>query len=102
MSLFQPNEECCYVCGRSGKLHEHHIFGGYNRDNSERDGLKAYLCSDHHNFSDAGVHFNRKLDLILKERAEKIWIDTYTDSSMPFDKRVQEFIKVYKRNYIDY
>ena len=31
-------------------LQEHHVFSGPNRTNSEENGLKIYLCRDHHPF----------------------------------------------------
>ena len=29
----------CWLCGKVGAVERHHIFGGSNRDKSERDGL---------------------------------------------------------------
>lgn len=36
----------CFLCGKSGWLEEHHVFGGALRDKSERNGLKVGLCGD--------------------------------------------------------
>ena len=36
----------CFLCGKTGYLEEHHIFGGALRDKSERYGLKAGLCGE--------------------------------------------------------
>jgi len=64
-------EKQCYVCGTTYNLHDHHIvYGTANRRNSERLGLKVWLCQEHHTGS-TGVHFNRGLDLHLKELAQK-------------------------------
>ena len=37
---------------------EHHIFDGPNRDNSEKYGLKVYLCIRHHREGPDAVHNN--------------------------------------------
>lgn len=65
-------EKECLVCGTTYNLHEHHIFSGTaNRKQSEKYGLKVFLCARHHNMSSEGVHFNRQLDLKLKRMAQK-------------------------------
>lgn len=61
----------CYVCGTTYNLHDHHIiFGTSNRKNSEKYGLKVWLCMEHHTGS-AGVHQNREMDLVLKKVAQQ-------------------------------
>lgn len=83
----------CYICGRSENLHEHHIFyGTSNRKNSERTGLKVWLCYEHHNGSPAGVHFNKELDLYLKQTAQRVYEETT-------GTRV-EFMAIFGRNYL--
>lgn len=42
-------------------VHEHHIFGGSNRDKSEAEGLKVYLCLEHHISGKEAVHNNAEL-----------------------------------------
>lgn len=68
-SILQANKEC-YVCRTTLNLHSHHIFFGSNRKHSEKYGLKVWLCAAHHNMSNAGVHFNRPLDLKIKQAAQ--------------------------------
>jgi hypothetical protein len=71
MKSVLQKEKCCYVCGTTYDLHEHHIFfGTANRKKSEKYGLKVYLCANHHNFSSAGVHLNKELDKGLKRMAQ--------------------------------
>ena len=36
----------CWLCGKVGAVERHHIFGGSNRDKSERDGLVVLLCGE--------------------------------------------------------
>ena len=57
------DERYCLVCGTPYNLHSHHLFSGTaNRKLSEQYGLKVWLCAHHHNMSNEGVHFNKKLD----------------------------------------
>ena len=70
-SIIQTEKEC-YVCKTTCNLHDHHIiYGTSNRKNSEKYGLKVWLCGMHHNLSSAGVHFNKDLDLHLKKLAQE-------------------------------
>lgn len=91
----------CYICGSTDRVAKHEAFGGPNRDKSKQYGLVYELCGPHHNLSEIGVHFNKELDLKLKIQAEKIWLEKYTNKDKPFEDRVNEFIKVFGKNYID-
>lgn len=65
-------EKKCFVCGTSIDLHDHHIFfGSANRKQSEKYGMKLWLCGYHHNMSGEGVHFNKLLDVRLKQMAQE-------------------------------
>lgn len=91
-SLLQTEKEC-YVCGTTQGLHYHHIFyGTANRRLSDEDGCGVYLCQRHHTGA-AGVHFNRKADLTLKERCERAWLEYY-------NKTIEDFIERYGKNYL--
>ena len=92
MSLIQINKEC-YVCGTTKGLHRHHIFYGSNRRKSEADDCVVYLCFYHHNGSNKGVHFNRALDLELKRKCERAWINVHKAT-------VKDFINRYGKNYL--
>ena len=71
MKSIIQNEKKCFFCGTTQNLHDHHIFfGTSNRKQSERYGMKVWLCQEHHTGS-AGVHFNRDVDLALKELAQR-------------------------------
>ena len=87
------NERICFVCGTTFNLHKHHIFGGANRSQSEKDGCWCYLCGTHHNLSSKGVHFNKELDTQLKQICQTAWEITYNKSDL-------DFIKAYGRNYL--
>ena len=93
-SIIQEKKEC-YVCGKQYNLHEHHImFGVKNRSKAEQDGLKVWLCYDHHEGT-YGVHgkHGHELDLRLKKIAEKKWLE-YNN------KTIDDFRKKYYTNYL--
>ena len=41
---------------------------------SEKYGLKVWLCADHHNMTDQGIHYNKELNLRVKRMAQ-IWFE---------------------------
>lgn len=92
MNSIISNDRQCYVCGTRMNLHKHHIFYGTgNRKLSEKYGCWIYLCAYHHNMSDKGVHFNKKLDNELKSLCQR-----------EFEKRYKEnFLTVFGRNFIE-
>ena len=61
----------CLICGSYLNVEKHEaIFGTANRKLSIKYGLVVPLCKIHHT-SSIGVHHNRKLDLKIKELAQK-------------------------------
>lgn len=86
------NKKVCYVCGLPN-VHIHEVYFGRNRTKSIEDGCCVYLCPMHHNMSNAGVHFNHKLDIELKQEMQKKWEEYY-------EKNTEEFIKRFGKNYI--
>lgn len=90
-SVLQTEKEC-YVCNTTYNLHDHHIiYGTSNRKQSEKYGLKVWLCQEHHTGSH-GVHFNRDLDMHLKKLAQ-----------MHFEAHIgarNEFIRVFGKSYL--
>ena len=90
-SILQHEREC-FVCKTTLDLHEHHVFDGTaNRRLSEMYGLKVYLCARHHNMSNEGVHFNKKLELALKRFAQKRFEKLYSH---------EKFMSVFGKNYL--
>ena len=68
-SILQTEKEC-FVCKTTYGLEEHHCIGGTaNRKQSEKYGLKVWLCHEHHR-GNTGVHFNKELDLKIKKIAQ--------------------------------
>lgn len=85
------NEKQCYVTGRVGALHKHHIYGGPNRRISEREGFWVWLCPELHNMSNEGVHFNKEFDNQLKQRCQAEYEKTHSR---------EDFMKLIGRNYL--
>lgn len=81
----------CYVCG-SPECQWHHIYGGSNRKWSDEFGYIVGLCREHHT-GNTGVHFNKALDLELKQKAQRHYEQWYGYR--------EEFIKIFGRNYLD-
>ena len=91
-SILQDKKEC-FVCGFPFDLHLHHVFyGTANRKLSDADGCVIYLCQFHHT-GVQGVHYQHKLDLIIKEQCQKAWQETY-------NKTTEDFIARYGRSYL--
>lgn len=90
-SVLQDKKEC-FVCKTTCNLHDHHIFFSANRPISEKYGYKVWLCANHHNMSDEGVHFNRTLDLKLKRLAQMHWIT--------HGRKTEEFIKEFGKSWL--
>lgn len=90
-SILQDDREC-FITGSTEGLHEHHIFGGANRQISEENGFKVYLRADYHNMSDYGVHFNKKLDKALKRACQAKFEETHTR---------EEWMCLIHRNYLE-
>lgn len=67
------------------------FYGTANRKKSEEFGCWVYLCANHHNMSNAGVHFNKELDLKLKQRCQE-----------EFEKygSREDFRRIFGKNYL--
>lgn len=92
-TIMQENKEC-FLCGTTNDLHLHHIIFGKNRKKCDEDKLTIYLCREHHEGTN-GVHGKNghKLDMWLKQRAERKWCEYYK-------RTISEFIDRYGKNYL--
>ena len=87
------NERFCLVCGTPINLHKHHIYEGRGRRQlSEKWGAWCFLCPRHHNMSNEGVHFNKTLDLKLKQKCQEAF-------EFQIGTR-EEFIKIFGKSYL--
>ena len=90
-SVIQSEKEC-YICGTNYNLQSHHcIYGTSNRKQSEKYGLKVWLCQEHHT-GNMGVHFNKTIDLQLKRTAQKYFEEHYGSR--------EEFRNIFGRSYL--
>ena len=89
-SILQDRKEC-FLCGTTYDLHEHHVIYGPFRHKAEHYGLKVYLCAYDHNMSDNGVHFNKSLDIKLKQFAQEKFESKYSH---------EEWMKQFEKNYV--
>ena len=90
-SLFS-DERVCFICKTPFNIHRHHIYAGANRNTSEKYGAWVYLCANHHNMSNYGVHNDPKLDKMFKELAQAKWEQKYGSR--------EDFIKAFRKSYL--
>lgn len=87
----------CFVCGTTLNLHVHHVYGGVGRRPvSDEEGCWVYLCGRHHNQSNEGVHFNKKMDAFFKATCQMRW----EQRECIDDPEHSEFIARFGRNYL--
>lgn len=79
------------MTGSTENLHKHHVFYGKNRQDSERYGCWVWLRADWHNMSNHGVHFNKPLDLQIKQDCQRAFEKKYSH---------EKFMSVFGRNYL--
>ena len=80
------------MCHTTQNLHDHHIFyNTANRRLSEKFGLKIWLCAAHHNMSDFGIHFDKDLDLKVKQMAQEVFEQ---------DHSRDEFRQIFGKSYL--
>jgi hypothetical protein len=98
-SILQQKGEPCYLCMKLKPMrewrravHEHHIFGGSNRNKSEAEGLKVYLCLEHHISGKEAVHNNAEMMRLLREDGQRAFEQKYTR---------EEFMKMFGKNYLE-
>lgn len=90
-SLLSPVREC-YVCHTTQGLHKHHVYPGGRRKNSEKEGCWVWLCGYHHNLSNAGVHFDRDLDMRIRRECQIAWMER--------GGTIEEFRRLFSRSYL--
>lgn len=81
----------CYFCKSQSWLECHHIFGGANRNLSEKYGLKVWLCHYCHNEPPQGVHHNRRNADMLRKLGQEAFNKQYPD---------KDFVSIFGRNFI--
>lgn len=93
-TIMNTSKGSCYLCGSIGPTENHHIFPGVpNRKNSEKYGLKVYLCPYCHRLSKEAVHNNKKSMLKVKRDGQKAFEQIHGDR--------QQFINIFGKNYLE-
>lgn len=97
-SIMQEKNGTCYLCTllhRDYRTHsyleEHHIYGGPNRDKSETEGLKVYLCLRHHRTGQEAVHNNAEIMRLLRQQGQIAYERTHSR---------EEFRKLFGKSYL--
>lgn len=87
----------CFLCGRNGNgdpLERHHIFGGANRNLSEKYGLTVMLCGNRcHRNGEFAAHQCRTTAELLHQYGEKKWMQETGGT-------IEDFISIFGRNYL--
>lgn len=100
-SIMQEKDGTCYLCMKyrgdysTMITQEHHVvFGTANRKQSEKYGLKVYLCPMHHLASGCAdaVHRNKTTKLYLCKEAQKAFEREHPTLS---------FMDIFGINYLD-
>ncbi|RZT00921.1 hypothetical protein [Cuneatibacter caecimuris] len=99
-SILHEKNGTCYLCIKLYQdyrihpvVHEHHIFGGNpGRQISEAEGLKVYLCLNHHINGPEAVHNNQELMRILQEDGQSAYESLYGHAA---------FMGKFGRNYLE-
>ena len=97
-SILHKKDGTCYLCEKLhgggywyDNLQSHHIFGGANRDKSEAEGLKVYLCLAHHTEGPEAVHKNPKIMRLLQEDGQRAFEEEHSR---------EEFMLMFGKNYL--
>lgn len=95
-SILQSHKRC-YLCGNTQGLDSHHIFGGNpGRKNSEKYGLKVWLCNDfttnhcHRNVHE-GAQSKQLMDFLHRD-GQKLFEEIHGTR--------EEFIEIFGRNFL--
>ena len=88
MKSIVTNKQCCYECGSTLNLQEHHCIHGSFRKKADNDGLTVLLCAKcHFNLH----HNNNDLDTKYKILAQKAYVKKYG-----FDAYMNRYMRNYK------
>lgn len=99
-SILHSKDGTCYLCMKLYGLyceyrivHEHHVYPGKpNRQISEANGFKVYLCPGHHEFTKEAVHENHEYMMLIKTDCQRKYEETHTR---------QQFMDLVGKNFLD-
>lgn len=87
-SVIQKDCSKCFVCGKGGELHPHHIFNNAYKKKSEEDG---YIIFVHNTPCHQQIHGKSGEAKYYKKYAQEKYEKTHTR---------EEFIKRYGKSYL--
>jgi len=98
-SILHAKDGTCYLCTKLHEdirkkkgLEEHHVFpGSFGRKASEQNGLKVYLCPEHHRTGSEAVHREHRFLQMIQEDAQREYEKTHTRG---------EWMDLIGRNYL--
>lgn len=97
-SILKTQKGVCFLCAnlyndyRQQYTEEHHImYGKGQREISEAEGLKVYLCRYHHREGPEAVHNNEKIRRLLCRAAQEEYERTHTH---------KEWMERFENNYL--
>ncbi len=97
-SILKTRKGICYLCSHlngdysTKPTEEHHIlYGGGRREKSEEEGVKVYLCVDHHREGQQAVHRSRETRELLCRIAQEEYERTHTHD---------EWMQIAGKNYL--
>lgn len=91
-SIITDDMEHCFICKTTQNLEMHHcIHGTANRRKADKYKLVIPLCHTHHTGSNYSVHHDAKLDLKIKQIAQKKFEEKYSH---------EKWMEVFGKSYI--
>ena len=99
--ILRDSKDRCYVCSLRCQTEEHHIFGGPDRDVSERNGLKVHLCLAHHRGT-YGVHgtYGKEIADQLHEIGQRTYEFKKMEAGMSAEDARQSFREEFRKSYL--
>lgn len=91
-SLFNTEEDVCYICGRHVPTARHEVIYGSNRGNSKKYGLWINVCPDCHQNRPGAIHKIPKEYEWLKVEAQELFEQRYHD---------KDFLTIFGKRYKD-
>lgn len=91
-SIITNDIDSCFICGKPKECIHHCIPGTSRRKISDKEGLTIPLCNECHNLCDNSVHFNYKLDVLVRKIAQLSYEKSHSR---------EEWIRRLGRNYLD-
>ena len=92
--VFSNIDRCCMSSGKygrcQGRVERHHIMNGADRKKSDKYGLIAPLCSNHHRVGREAVHNNARNMNLLKAKAHIMFREHYPELN---------WLRIFGRNY---